>query len=160
MVIFIFIFEFRGKHHNESESDSPADVTEIADKEGLLKTKNLFSINKEFHKNCHYKDSNGPTKEACQKLQAYEFPVDEEGFRAWIVGSVLVIVVENNSQVDEHEWLTKIPDCVEGNSSDDLALDREVVPGIPCHDYACRQQRYDSWILYSISNKVGNEPND
>jgi hypothetical protein len=77
----LVIFEFRGKHHDKSESDSPADVTEIADKEGLLKTKDLVSINAEFHKNCHYKDSNGPTQETCQEYQAYEFPVDEEDLR-------------------------------------------------------------------------------
>jgi hypothetical protein len=77
----LVFFKFRGKHHDESESDSPADVSEIADKEGLLETKDLFSINAEFHKNCHYKDSNGPPQEACQEYQAYEFPVDEEDLR-------------------------------------------------------------------------------
>ena len=131
------IFKFRGKHHDESESDCPADVSEIADKEGLLETKDLFSINAEFHKNCHYKDSNGPPQKAWQEYQANEFPVDEEDLRPTLVSMVFVIVVENDAQVDEYEWLTKVPDGVEGHTSDYLALDREVVPGIPCHDYAC-----------------------
>lgn len=56
----MIIFEFRSIHHDESKSDSSADVPEIADKEDLLKTKDLVSINAQFHKNCHHKDSYDP----------------------------------------------------------------------------------------------------